>query len=390
MSAHPQSHAASEFLLDHPLHDSFCELLARADIVPNGSRPWDIQIHNPHAIERILSEGSLGLGESHVDGWWDCEQLDEMVCRALRARLDKSVAHPGLLISILKAKVINLQSVRRAWQVGRQHYDLGNDLFEAMLDPYMAYSCGYWRKAETLEQAQQDKLDLVCQKLQLKPGMTLLDIGCGWGSLMRFAAEHYGVQCTGLTVSKEQAHWGMNHCGNLPVKFEFTDYRLFNPEGRQRFDRIASIGMFEHVGHKNYSTYFQMAKRSLKADGLMLLHTIGKNDPGRAIDPWIERYIFPNGALPSASELIQASEPWFILEDWHNFGADYDKTLMAWQDRFEKAWPRLQQHYDERFYRMWRYYLLVCAGTFRARDNQLWQLVLSPNGHTGGYRRPKI
>ena len=364
------------------------QLLATADIRVGGGRPWDMRVHHPHTFDRILTRGSLGLGESYVDGWWDCDQVDEFITRILRARLDEQVGRAGWLWASLKARLTNLQSQNRAWQVGELHYDLGNDLYEAMLDPSMAYSCAYWPQAQTLAQAQEAKLDLICQKLQLKPGMTLLDIGCGWGSLMFFAAEHYGAQCVGLTISKEQAKLGTEKAGHLPVRFELADYRQFNPDSAQRFDRIASVGMFEHVGHKNYAAYFDMARRSLRDDGLFLLHTIGKNRAGAGIDPWIEKYIFPNGVLPSASEIAYYSEDAFVMEDWHNFGEDYDKTLMAWHARFEAAWPGLEDRYGERFYRMWRYYLQCCAGTFRARDNQLWQVVLSPSGHAGGYRRP--
>jgi cyclopropane-fatty-acyl-phospholipid synthase len=376
----PQQHPGGQ--------DAAAKLLAQADVRINGSRPWDIRVHHPDTVPRILAKGSLGLGESYMDGWWDCEQIDEFIARVLRARLDEKVRSAGLLLAALKARLMNLQSERRAWQVGREHYDLGNELFERMLDPYMAYSCGYWAQATDLAAAQEAKLDLVCRKLGLKPGMRLLDIGCGWGSLMRFAAEHYGVTCVGLTVSKQQALWGAQKAGGLPLRFELTDYRLFNPDGAQRFDRVASIGMFEHVGHKNYATYFEVARRSLAEDGLFLLHTIGKNRSGTLVDPWIEKYIFPNGSLPSVMEIAAACEDRFIVEDWHNFGADYDRTLMAWHERFEAAWPELRGRYTERFYRMWRYYLLSCAGTFRARDNQLWQVVLSPRGVAGGYRRP--
>jgi len=365
-------------------------LLDQADVCIGGGRPWDLQVHHPETLSRILTRGSLGLGESYMDGWWDCLQIDEFIARLLRARLDAQVGSPGLWLSVLRARLSNLQSVARAWQVGREHYDLGNDLYEAMLDPTMAYSCGYWAQARTLEEAQQAKLDLICRKLGLQPGMRLLDIGCGWGSLMRYAAEHYGVQCVGLTVSREQAAWGEERTKGLPVHFEFTDYRLFNPDGAQKFDRVASVGMFEHVGHKNYRTFFNMVRRSLREDGLMLLHTIGKNRSGLDIDPWIEKYIFPNGVLPSLAEIAQSSEHAFVVEDWHNLGADYDRTLMAWHERFEAAWPRLEHRYGERFYRMWRYYLLCCAGTFRARDNQLWQVLLSPRGVTGSYRRPLL
>ncbi len=364
------------------------ELLATAGITVGGRKPWDMQVHHPATFDRILTRGSLGLGESYMEGWWDCEAVDELIARILTARLDQQVGRAGWIWASLKARLTNLQSEHRAWHVGQVHYDLGNDLYEAMLDSSMAYSCAYWAQATDLEAAQTAKLDLICRKLQLRPGMTLLDIGCGWGSLMLFAARHYGVQCVGLTVSREQARLGAVKAGDLPVRFELADYRQFNPQGLQRFDRVASVGMFEHVGHKNYRAYFDMARRSLRDDGLFLLHTIGKNHTGWAIDPWIEKYIFPNGELPSSSEIAFYSERDFVLEDWHNFGADYDKTLMAWHQRFEAAWPTLQARYGERFYRMWRYYLLCCAGTFRARDNQLWQLVLAPRGVSGGYRRP--
>lgn len=369
---------------------AFERLLALADVRVGGNRPWDLQIHHPGTFGRVLGQGSLGLGESYMDGWWDCERIDEFVCRALRAGLDRKVRNPALLLLALKARLINMQSPARAWQVGRAHYDTGNLLFESMLDPTMSYSCGYWSGSATLEQAQRAKLELICRKLQLRPGMTLLDIGCGWGGLMRHAAEHHGVSCVGLTISREQASWVQERLQGLPVRLELTDYRDFNADGRLRFDRIASVGMFEHVGHRNYHAYFSMARRSLRADGLFLLHTIGKNRPSAATDPWITRHIFPNGELPTAGELCSVAEREFVIEDLHNFGADYDPTLMAWLERFDADWPRLQEHYPERFRRMWRYYLMTCAGAFRARDNQLWQIVLSPRGAIGGYKRPSL
>ncbi len=367
---------------------AFAELLAHADIELMGERPWDIHVNNPRTFRRILKYGSIGLGESYVDGWWDCERIDEFICRVLQARLDQKVHNPALAILALKAKLMNQQSVPRSWKVAQAHYDLGNDLFQAMLDPTMAYSCGYWRDAATLEEAQNAKLDLVCKKLLLRPGMRLLDIGCGWGSLMRYATEHYGVECVGVTVSKEQKALGQTLTRGLPVQFELTDYRLFNQQGVKKFDRIASIGMFEHVGYKNYSVYLDVVRRSIADDGLFLLHTIGKNRKGLGLDPWIEKYIFPNGYLPALSELAEVAETRFVIEDIHNFGADYDRTLMAWLENFDAAWDRLKTHYPPQFRRMWRYYLMACAGTFRARDNQLWQWVMSPRGHVGGYRRP--
>lgn len=363
------------------------QLLARAGVRLNGDRPWDMRIHHPGTIARVMAQGSLGLGDSYVEGWWDSEQLDEFFARVLSAGLDGEVGWRARAWPWLRARLFNLQSHLRAGQVARVHYDLDGDVFERMLGPTMAYSCGYWAHARSLDEAQRDKLDLVCRKLGLAHGMSLLDIGCGWGSLMRHAAEHYGAQVTGLTISREQARWVQERHRGLPMRVELMDYRVFNQDGSQRFDRVASIGMFEHVGHKNHEAFFEVIGRSLSADGLALLHTIGKNHAGGETDAWIDRRIFPNGALPSASELACSAERYFVIEDWHNFGADYDRTLMAWHERFEAAWPSLKRRHDERFRRLWRYYLLSCAGTFRARSNQLWQLVLSPGGVPGGYRR---
>jgi cyclopropane-fatty-acyl-phospholipid synthase len=364
------------------------DLLSRADIQIGGSRPWDLQVHHADFFSRVLTQGSLGLGESYQQGWWDCAEIDALIARMLSARLDLEVKHRGLVWLALRARLGNPQSVRRAWQVGREHYDLGNGLFERMLGPLMAYSCGYWADAQTLDEAQAAKHDLVCRKLGLQPGMRLLDIGCGWGGLMRHAAEHYGAHCLGLTISREQAEFVRQRSQGLPIRVELVDYRRFSAEPGRGFDRVASVGMFEHVGLKNYRSFFATAARHLLPDGLMLLHTIGKNRRGLGVDPWIEKYIFPNGSLPAIGEISDAAEAFFVIEDLHNFGADYDRTLMAWHRNFENAWPSLQQDYPAGFYRMWRYYLLACAGTFRARDNQLWQFVMSPRGKPGGYRRP--
>ncbi|MDR5644428.1 cyclopropane fatty acyl phospholipid synthase [Burkholderia cenocepacia] len=360
-------------------------LLASADIVINGNRPWDIRVFDRNVYRRVLSSWSLGLGEAYMDGLWDCDQLDELFTRLLQTRLDEAatgLARLHLIVEHLRHRLFNLQSTRRAFQVGEQHYDAGNDVFEAMLDDRMVYSCGYWEHANDLEQAQFDKLKMICEKLRLAPGETLLDIGCGWGGLARFAAEHYGVEVTGVTVSREQLALARKRCRGLRVNLLLQDYR----DLRGQFDKIVSVGMFEHVGPKNYDTYFGTAHRLLKPDGIFLLHTIGIAQTSAGTDPWIDRYIFPNGKLPSAREISGAVEPWFIVEDWHNFGGDYDRTLMAWWNRFERAWPTLQDRYDRRFYLMWKYYLLCCAGFFRSRQGQLWQVVLTRRERRNTYR----
>lgn len=356
-------------------------LLAEADVRIGSDRPWDIQVHDPRTYARMLAQGSLGLGEGYMDGDWDAESLDGFLFHVLNARLDERVHGTGEIRDALFARLFNPQTRRRSREVGERHYDLGNDLYHAMLGARLVYSCGYWRQADNLDDAQAAKLDLVCRKLQLKPGMRVLDIGCGWGEALKFAAERYGISGVGVTISKEQAEYARELCKGLPIEIRLQDYRdLHEP-----FDAAFSLGMFEHVGVKNYRTYFEIARRVLPEHGLFLLHTIGTNRSVNHTDPWIEKYIFPNSMLPSAAQIAQASEGLFVLEDWHSFGTDYDRTLQAWRTNVERAWPNLDARYDERFRRMWRFYLAASMATFRSRRSQLWQVVLSPKGVPGGY-----
>lgn len=361
------------------------EIFAHAGVQFNGQQPWDIQVLDHEAYRRFLYKGSLGFGDAFVDGLWDAEQLDETIERLLSAEIETQLigwAKVRMLGESLRHRLFNLQSFARAFEVGERHYDIGNDVFEAMLDSSMSYSCAYWARADNLEQAQHDKLDMICRKLELKPGERVLEIGCGWGGLARHAAAHYGVEVVGITVSKEQKKLAEARCAGLLVEIRLMDYRLL--EGS--YDKIVSVGMFEHVGPKNYAVYFQKAFELLKDDGLFLLHTIGHHSTSICTDPWIDRYIFPNGKVPSAAQITRNLEQRFIIEDWHNFGQDYDRTLMAWWDNFNRAWPQLQSKYDQRFYRMWKYYLMCCAGYFRSRQGQLWQLVLSKRTRRAVYR----
>jgi len=356
-------------------------LLSRADVELGGTRAWDVRVRERGFYHRVLAEGVLGAGESYMDGWWDCERLDQMLFRVLRADLERRLRSPRAALAALRARVFNLQKAARAFHVGRHHYDLGNELYRRMLDRRMIYSCGYWKSAANLDEAQEAKLDLVCRKLGLQKGMCVLDIGCGWGGAARFAAERYQVSVVGITVSENQARLARESCEGLPVEIRLADYRTL----RGRFDRIFSLGMFEHVGHRNYGRFMQIVRDCLSDEGLFLLHTIGSNESVTTMDPWIERYIFPNSMLPSMAQIAAAAEERFVVEDWHVFGRDYDLTLTAWWRNFEQSWAELEEQYDERFHRMWRYYLLVSAAAFRARKNQLWQIVLSPSGVTGGY-----
>ncbi len=368
------------------LYRKFSDLLALAGITINGPHPWDIQVHDDRLYGRVLAGGSLALGEAYMDRWWDCPRLDEFFARVLRARLDTRVQARSWLWAALKARLLNMQSPERSRSHIRRHYDLGNHLYRRMLDKRMIYSCGYWDGARNLDEAQENKLELTARKLGLRPDMRVLDIGCGWGGAARYMAERYGVEVVGITLSPRQAELAREVCAGLPVEIRLQDYR----ELSGTYDRVFSIGMFEHVGYRNHCTFMRIAREVLAPGGLFLLHTIGGNTSVRRTDAWIDRYIFPGSMLPSAANITSAAEGCFVLEDWHGFGPDYDRTLMQWHANFNAHWEELKQDYDERFRRMWNYYLLSCAGSFRARKNQVWQVVLSAEGVAGGYRRPHL
>ncbi|MCL7939377.1 cyclopropane fatty acyl phospholipid synthase [Halomonas sp. ATCH28] len=363
----------------------FEQLLEGSGVTLNGDSPQDIRVLHPDFFSRVLRQGTLGLGESYMDGWWECERIDELAARLLHNGLGEHARSTTERLKYrLQAGFLNLQSKARAYMVGEAHYDLGNDLFERMLDPTMCYSCGYWKSADDLHQAQRAKLELACRKLDLTPGMKVLDIGCGWGSFAEHAARHHDVEVTGITISREQAALARERCAGLPVEILLQDYRDLDG----RYDRIVSIGMFEHVGHRNYATYFKTVKHLMPADGLFLLHTIGSNRSEITADPWINRYIFPNGVLPSAMDIARTSEDHLLMEDWQNFGPDYDRTLLAWLTNVDAHWHEIAHRYNERTRRMFRYYLAICAGAFRARHLQLWQVVFS-RGRPGRYDAPR-
>ena len=356
--------------------------MAMADVGCDGLNPWDLHVTDETFYPRLLGQGSMALGETYMDGLWECEQLDVFIDKVLRAGLEHKISVLSLLWPVIWSKMVNLQSRRRAFKIGEHHYDIGNELFKLMLDPSMTYTCGYWKDANNLADAQQAKLDLVCRKMGLEAGMRVLDIGCGWGGFARFAAERYGVKVVGVTVSREQIELGQELCAGLDVDLRYQDYR--DVEGK--FDRVVSVGMFEAVGPKNFRTYMQTVERCLEDDGLFLLHTIGTNTPDLQADPWTIKYIFPGGYLPLQKQIDAASQGIFVMEDWHNFGADYDPTLMAWMANVDANREQITQlGYDERFYRMWRYWLLAAAGSARARRNQLWQMVYSKKGVDNGY-----
>ncbi|HEY5152930.1 MAG TPA: cyclopropane fatty acyl phospholipid synthase [Candidatus Saccharimonadales bacterium] len=349
-------------------------LLSLADVNINGKRPFDIQVHDERFYDRVLGQRELGLGEAYMDGWWDVKRLDQLIER-LQASDIKQKMHVSLpmIRTAAAATLRNRQTVKRARRNASYHYNIGNDLYERMLDKRMIYSCAYWNGAPNLDKAQAAKLDLICRKLYLKKGMTLLDIGCGWGAFAEYAAKKYGVKVTGITPAAEQVKIAKKRTKGLPITILQKDYRHMTG----KFDRIVSIGMLEHVGPKNYDRFFAKCNKMLKDGGLMLHHTIGSIRSVNSVGPWMDKYIFPGAVLPSLQQLAMAAgDNRLIIEDVHNFGPDYDKTLMAWHANFVKRYPEISDKYDERFYRMWNFYLLACAGSFRARNMQLWQIVM--------------
>jgi cyclopropane-fatty-acyl-phospholipid synthase len=363
---------------DHRLAEQLCrELLARAGIAVGGDRPWDLRVHDDRFYQRAMRDGALGVGEAYVEGWWDCDAVDQATERACRAGLPEALRHNWMFRAHgLRARLMNLQAVTHSFENGQRHYDLGNDLYEAMLDARMIYTCGYWHDAEDLQTAQEHKLDLVCRKLGLRPGMRVLELGCGWGGFAAFAAERYQVEVVGYTVAAEQVRWAHEHYPHLPIDIRLGDYR----SASGRFDAVVSIGMMEHVGPKNHRSYMELVDRCLAAGGIAFVHTIGANRANYQLEPWFDKYIFPNAVIPSLSQVLTAMEGLFVCEDVQNIGEHYDPTLMAWWHRFDAAWPTLRARYGDSFYRKWKYYLLASAGAFRARAQQLFQIVMTRPG----------
>jgi cyclopropane-fatty-acyl-phospholipid synthase len=361
---------------DRRAADSMRDILERAGIAIGGNAPWDIQVHDDRVYARALRDGTLGVGEAYVEGWWDCQAIDQMFERLTRTRLDLVLRESWVLVAnAIRSRLFNLQATR-AFEVGERHYDVGNDLYQVMLGPRMVYTCAYWRKADSLDAAQEDKLDLVCRKIGARPGMRILDLGCGWGGFAAFAAENYGASVVGYTVSREQCAWAQTRHAKLPVEIRLEDYR----KATGSYDAVVSIGLMEHVGPKNYRSYMELATRCLAPGGTVFVHTIGGQEPRTQIDPWYHKYIFPNAVIPTLGQLTTAMHDLLVVEDVHNIGPDYDRTLMAWWANFDQAWSSLRDKYGAHFYRMWKFYLMTSAAQFRARALNLFQIVATAVG----------
>lgn len=363
------------------------ELLSDADIVVDGDRAWDIRVTNPKFYKRIIINGLDGFADAYVDNWWDCQALDELLYKALRARLPEKLKwnYPNIRHYLVET-LFNRQKRAQALSNIKKHYDLGNSLYQNMLDSGMSYTCAYWKDAGTLDEAQETKLDLVCRKLDLKPGMKVLDVGCGWGSFLKYAAEKYGVEGVGITLSKEQVDLGNELCKGLPVDLRLEDYR--NITGK--FDRIVSLGIIEHIGPRNYRILMEKIHKALDDDGLCLFHTIGHLYPSPTLlqteMTWIEKHIFPGGVLPTMGQICNSFEGLFMLQDVQNMGHYYYPTLLSWEKNFTKNWDNIKNEYDERFYRMWKYYLLSCSAALRSGRYAVWQLVLDKGNATEVYQ----
>jgi len=356
------------------------QLLKGSGVEINGPNVYDPQIKDKFIVpfyNRIIEYWSLGLGETYMDRWWECEKLDEFFTRILSSGLEERFKPWRMILPYIKATLFNLQTRTRSKKVARNHYDLSVRLYESFLDPYNQYTCGYFNNTQDLNQAQKNKLELICRKLHISSEDHILDIGCGWGGFAKFASKNYRCRVTGITISKEQAKYAHEFTRGLPVQILFKDYRDL---GKEKYSKILCCGMIEHVGYRNYRTFMEAVHRSLLKGGLFLLHTIGGLKPVKHADPWISKYIFPNSMVPSANQILNASSGLFAIQDFHNFGHYYYQTLMAWYDNFKMNWISTKgENFDDRFFRMWEYYLMCSAGTFQARISQLHQFVFSKN-----------
>ncbi len=363
------------------------ELLAVGEIEINGRNPWDLAVKNPHFYKRVLTEGVLGFAESYISGWIECERMDDLIARLLRADIkNKLKKNWGLLFHILKSRVFNLQVLSRSSQVAHVHYNLSNSFYELMLGKTMAYTAAYWKDAKTLDEAQNRKYDLICRKLYLEEGETVLELGCGWGGFAKYAAENYGCKMVSVNISSEQVNYAKEHCKGLPVSVfhsDYRDYSAYNPESVS-FDKAVSIGMAEHVGPKNYRSLFRVVDHQLKNDGLFLLHTIGSDVSLSTCEPFTHKYIFPNSVLPSIKQIGAATEGYFVTEDLQNFGKYYFNTLKEWYNNYKINWDTIQkldeEKFDARFDRIWSFYLLGGMGMAKSKANHLWQFVFSKKG----------
>jgi cyclopropane-fatty-acyl-phospholipid synthase len=354
-------------------------ILEPQDIHINGNRPWDMVVRDERVFRDIVTRGSLGLGNAYTQGWWDSPALDEWMYRVSQSpalRSARTLTHiiPNALATASEF-LYNTQSLPRSQHVLKKHYELNLPLFANMLDPLMQYSCAHFGNTKTLPEAQVEKLDLIARKLEISERDTLLDIGSGWGGLAKYFSENKGCSVTGINISQKQIQFSEKFAPSQKVSFQNRDYRQI--EGI--FDKVVSVGMFEHVGPQNYRAFMKSAHKALRPGGLLLIQSITKSTSDKICDPWIKRNIFPNSHIPSLAQVSAAAEDLFVLESVQNIGEHYDKTLMCWHKNFTKNWEKISPSFDSAFQRKWTYYLLTCAGVFRARELGCCQVLFRKN-----------
>ncbi|HTO20203.1 MAG TPA: cyclopropane-fatty-acyl-phospholipid synthase family protein [Pseudomonas sp.] len=359
---------------------------------PDASLRAEIQVHDAAFWPMVAGNGSIGAGEAYMQGCWSSPDLTAVI-RLFVANLDVLDGLEGGLARLGRPLLHGLHWLNRNTRQGSRkniaaHYDLGNALFEQLLDPTMMYSAAMFRSAEdSLEQAQLYKLQRICEKLDLQPDDHLLEIGTGWGGMALYAASHYGCRVTTTTLSREQYEYTRQRIEAQGLQDRVTlllqDYR--DLEGQ--YDKLVSIEMIEAVGHRYLPTYFRQCERLLKDDGLMLLQSITIRDQRyeqakRSVD-FIQRYIFPGGALPSLQVLLEnvGRDTDLNLHHMEDFGLHYARTLRLWHDNLRRARHNLEQRgYDEQFYRLWEFYLCYCEGGFLERSIGAAQLLLAKPG----------
>jgi cyclopropane-fatty-acyl-phospholipid synthase len=367
-------------LLESPVRS----LAQRAHLRINGDRSFDPQIP-PHLIPqlavRVLLGGSRAWGEAYMDGWWTADDVTELTARLLEYRVAKRpVAIPEFVLR-MQELFRDRQSAARSVENIQNHYDAGEEFFGAVLGKPMVYSCGYaGRGASSLSAMQRDKMDLTIEKTAVRPGDTLLDVGCGYGELLYRAATKYGARAYGVTLSEDQFEHGIRLCEGVdahPLKMNYLD--MLKEFGPGYFKRIVSVGMFEHVGPEHYREYFQTIHDLLDDDGVFTHHSIYTSG-GAGRDPWIDAYIFRGGVLPRAAQVDEAIEGLFEIRDVHEFGRDYYTTNLYWLDNLVRHKEAIVEQFGIRFYRMMHYAYSIFAACFKTRRTLLQQRVLVKPG----------
>lgn len=353
-------------------------LLREANIEPNGASPWDPQIKDERFYRTVLLRGSVGLGDAYLNGWWECADISGFILRIIKSGIHLRVPRVDIFLRRLRFGLIDAQNRIRSKRVAELHYDEDPYIFEVMLGSTNSYTCARWKGVITLDAAQQQKMDLLCKKAGLSSGMTVLDIGSGWGGFLAYAAERYQVRGIGLTISKTQLDYARKRYGNLPVEFRLQDYRDFVGG----VDAVVSICVIEHVGSDHYREYFQKVRETLtREDGFFAMQCILACDTQARMDPWTEKHIFPNGILPTLERIENAVEGILHIVDREFFRDDYVRTFSAWYENLVRNKNAIIARCGVRYFRKYEYYLCLYIAGFGSGRIDVGQFVLSPTPH---------